>query len=93
MKDLTIRQLAVKIRQDWKKMYFGAVPYLDAMFSLNSINDKYGFDSGQEIVMYFLANAQTWRGPVAKEVKAELNRRLKRLRNLAQTSPTLKEPA
>lgn len=73
----TISQLARIIASDWKKPYFGALPYLTAMRPLDSISDEYGFDDGRSIVRYFLANAQTWRGPVAKAVKAELKRRLK----------------
>lgn len=67
-----IQDIAAEINCDWAKPYFGAVPYLDAMFSLNSINDMYGADSAKSVVLYFLANANTWRGPVAKRVKAEL---------------------
>jgi hypothetical protein len=76
-KDMPIRDIAAIVKQDWKKVYFGEVPYLDAMFALNSINDRYGEDSGQSIVAYFLGNAVAWRGEVARAVKAELNRRLK----------------
>jgi len=65
-------QIAKDIRTDWKKPYFGAVPYLDAMRDLSDINDKYGFDSARSIVQYFLANAGTWRGETAKRIKAEL---------------------
>lgn len=65
-------EIATEIRKDWKKVYFGAVPYLNAMSSLNSIDDDYGLDSAQSIVLYFLANAGTWRGEVARRVKAEL---------------------
>lgn len=66
-------EIAREIRQDWGgKIYFGAVPYLQAMATLNSIEDNYGMDSGKSIVLYFLANAQTWRGETAKRVKAEL---------------------
>jgi hypothetical protein len=74
---LSIRQIAGIIRQDWKKVYFGAVPYLAAMSQLDSVNDNYGADSGKSIVMYFLSNATTWRGEVAREVKKELNKRIK----------------
>lgn len=73
----SIRQIANIIRLDWKKVYFGAVPYLEAMFSLDKVTDNYGEDDGKSIVRYFLSNAQTWRGPVAKQVKAELNKRIK----------------
>ena len=72
----SIGDIAVKISNRWKPVYFGARPYLDAMASLNSINDDYGLDSGKSIVMYFLCNAQTFRGPAAKVIKDELKRRM-----------------
>ena len=65
-------EIAAEIRRDWKKVYFGAVPYLDAMQTLNSITDNYYQDSGKSIVLYFLCNAGTWRGDTARRVKAEL---------------------
>jgi len=76
----TISQLATVIAMDWKsqgKIYFGAVPYIDAMYSMQSIKDNYGADPGSMIVAYFLANARQWKGETAKAVKAELNKRLK----------------
>lgn len=72
---LTIKQLAALIKADWKKPYYGAKPYLEAMEHLSHINDRYGADDGQMIVLYFLSNAATWRGETAKAVKAELKRR------------------
>jgi len=68
----SLSTIAMEIRKDWKKPYFGAVPYLQAMMCLNSVDDYYGFDDGKSIVLYFLANAGTWRGDTAKRVKAEL---------------------
>ena len=70
-------EIAQEIRKDWKAtskngIYFGAVPYLDAMSSLDKPTDKYGYDSGKSIILYFLANASTWKGDTAKRVKAEL---------------------
>lgn len=76
-KSLSIEGLARLVRKDWVKVNYGAKPYLDAMMSMTNINDAYGFDSGSSIVCYFLSNATTWRGEVAKAVKLELNRRLK----------------
>lgn len=67
-----ISAIAWEIRRLWAKPYFGAVPYLNAMFSLDRISDNYGLDSGKSIVLYFLSNASTWRGPDAKRIKAEL---------------------
>jgi len=67
-----ISTLAREIRADWQKPYFGAVPYLEAMASLDSIRDPYGFDSGESVVRYFLANAANYRGEKARAIKAEL---------------------
>ena len=58
-------------------MYFGAVPYVNAMQSLETIDDEYGADSAKSIVLYFLSNANTWRGEVARRVKAELKEMVK----------------
>lgn len=65
--------IARDITTDWKRPAPGAIPYLAAMRCLNSIEDKYALESGASIVRYFLANASTWRGPVAQAVKKELN--------------------
>lgn len=65
-------QIAIDIRSDWQKPYFGAVPYLDAMRGLQSVNDTYGMDNARSIVRYFLANASAWRGDKARAIKAEL---------------------
>ena len=64
--------IARRIRSDWKNINFAARPYLDAMASLSSVNDRFGFDDGRSIVRYFLCNASSWRGPIAKEIKALL---------------------
>ena len=72
-----IKDIAREIRADWKKVYFGAEPYLKAMESINSIEDNYYFDTAESIVVYFLANATTWRGETAKRIKAELRSMLK----------------
>lgn len=77
MKEKTISEIAVIVRRNWKNVNFGAVPYLHAMGGMGSIKDNYGVDSGKSIVLYFLSNASSWRGDVAKEVKKELKARLK----------------
>ena len=68
----SIREIAREVRSDWKKVYFGAVPYLEAMFQLDKIDDPYMFEDGRSIVVYFLSNANTWKGDTARRVKAEL---------------------
>lgn len=72
-----IYQIAEEIKKDWKKVYFGAVPYLDAMFSLSNPEQKYGEDSAKSILAYFLANASTYRGETAKRIKTEIKALLK----------------
>ena len=67
-----LHAIAVEIRSDWAKPYFGAVPYLNAMASLDTIADTYYYDTADSVVRYFLANANTWRGEVARRIKAEL---------------------
>jgi hypothetical protein len=75
---MTINELAIIIYDDWKPVNYAAKPYLDAMTSLESVKDNYGADSGYSVVAYFLANAGTWKGDVARAVKTELKKRLKR---------------
>jgi hypothetical protein len=64
--------IAMEIRGDWKQVYFGAKPYLDAMATLSRISDSDFYDSGESIVRYFLCNATTWKGETARRIKAEL---------------------
>lgn len=71
-------EIADQIRKDWRPVNYAAKPYLDAMSSLDSVNDKYGQDDARGIVLYFLSNARSWRGETAKLVKAELKAMLKR---------------
>lgn len=72
-----LHEIAKEIRKDWEKPYFGAVPYIDAMSELDSIDDNYYFESGKSVVLYFLSNATNWRGETARRVKKELKKMLK----------------
>ena len=75
-----VRSLSVianEISKDWQNVYFGAKPYLQAMRTLDKVSDSYGMDSGKSIVLYFLANATSWRGETARNVKKELNQMVK----------------
>ena len=69
--------IADDITAHWPNVYFGAVPYLQAMRRLNAINDNYGMDSAKSVVLYFLSNATTWRGADARRIKAELREMVK----------------
>ena len=70
-------EIAAEVRKDWKPVNYAAKPYLEAMGSLNTIQDMYLYDTGSSVVAYFLSNATTWRGEVARHVKKELNDMLK----------------
>lgn len=76
---MSIAQIARSIQADWssrgKGVNFSAVPYLEAMHSLGTVTDDYGADSGKSIVLYFLSNAGSYRGLLAKMFKAELRKR------------------
>lgn len=72
-KQRKLYEIAKEIRSNWKNVYFGAEPYLKAMESLSTMDDYYLYEDAKSIVIYFLANAQTWRGEVARRVKKELN--------------------
>ena len=73
-----LSEIAEEIRITWVRkdgssaVYFGAAPYLEAMRTLTTTRDSYFFDMGDDIVRYFLANANTYRGETARRVKAEL---------------------
>lgn len=77
LSSLSISGLANVITSDWAKISVAAKPYLYAMLYLESINDSYYADNGRSIVLYFLNNATSWKGEVAKAVKAELKARVK----------------
>jgi len=77
MEARSISSIARDIKRVWVKPYFGAKPYLDAMMSLDGINSRFYEDSASSVVMYFLANASTFRGNDAKVLKQELKNLLK----------------
>lgn len=68
-----ISEIAVEIRKDWKKVSPYAEPYLDAMSEIWSVQSMYYQDSAASVVRYFLGNATTWKGEVARRIKKELN--------------------
>ena len=75
LESLPITQFPALIRKDWPKPNFAAVPYIEAMEQIS--DGMYYLDTAASIVAYFLGNATSWKGEVARAVKKELNRRLK----------------
>ena len=77
LEDKTVAELTAIIRKDWQKVNYAAKPYLAAMESMQSVAHSFGYDSGKSVVLYFLSNAGSWRGEIAKAVKLELKNRTK----------------
>ena len=50
-RDLSI--IAAEIRKDWKDIHYAALPYLQAMATLQKVSDSYYLDSGKSMVIYF----------------------------------------
>lgn len=72
MEKRPLYKIATEIKQDWKKPYFGAKPYIEALLCLSDISEAYGCDSAYGIVLGFLSNASTWKGESARRIKTEL---------------------
>lgn len=68
----SLREISAEVKQHWKKVSPHAEPYLAAMAELDSVEDKYYFENGDDIVRRFLINASGWRGEKARSIKAEL---------------------
>lgn len=68
----SLHEITTEIKKLWDPMSPYARPYFNAMLELESIEDRYMYDSGKSIVLYFLANAGGWRGEDAKRIKKEL---------------------
>lgn len=73
---MKLSQIAIIIDKDWPTQPYNATPYIRAMSVLQEMSDHYYYESAYEIVARFLANATHWRGQIARNVKAELRKRL-----------------
>ena len=74
-----IYAIAQEIVKDWKTLRtagYAALPYVEAMLTIDQLEDGYifpGRSAGVSIVAGFLANARMWRGETARRIKKELN--------------------
>jgi hypothetical protein len=73
----SLSAIARDIKRNWPNMNYAAVPYHNAMYSLDTLSDMFYQDTAQSVVLYFLSNAATWRGEDAKRIKAELKTMLR----------------
>lgn len=70
-----IHAIAADMRQAWGgagKVYYGAVPYLEAMDTLTKGTDAYLTEAADNILLYLTVNWQTLRGEEARTLKAEV---------------------
>ncbi len=67
-----IKEIAQEIKEKWPKVHPWAKPYLNAMLTLETIQDHYWLDSAEDIVIRFLCNAQSFKGEDARRLKKEL---------------------
>lgn len=66
------RAIAEDVARHWKNVAPAAVPYLEAMHELEDLHQGYYYDSARSVLAYFLSNAKTWKGPVARHIKREI---------------------
>lgn len=74
---VSVSEIAHAIAKDWQNVSPYAVDYLNAMKEIRSVNDNYYAESAHSVILYFLANAGTYRGENARTYKALLKDLLK----------------
>ena len=77
MKDIKVLGSGCPTCQKTADLLKAEADKLGVAISLEKITDNYYLDSAESVVRYFLANAGTWRGEVARRIKAELKEMLK----------------
>ena len=74
---VSVSEIAHAIAKDWQNVSPYAADYLNAMKEIRSVNDNYYADTAKSVIMYFLANANTYRGENARSYKALLKEMIK----------------
>jgi hypothetical protein len=74
---VTVSEIAHAIAKDWTNVSPYAADYLNAMKEIRSVEDNYYADSAKSVILYFLANAGSYRGDNARSYKALLKEMIK----------------
>ena len=74
---VSVSEIAHAIAKDWNNISPYAKDYLEAMKEIRSVEDNYYADSAKSVILYFLANASTYRGENARAYKALLKEMIK----------------
>ncbi len=68
----SISEIAREIKKEWVNPSSSAIPYINAMLTMNTIDDNYGYDTARDIITYFMRNATHFKGEAARRIKSEL---------------------
>jgi len=74
---VTVSEIAHAIAKDWQNISPYAADYLNAMKTITDIEGNYIHDSAKSVVLYFLANAGSYRGENARAYKDLLKKMVK----------------
>jgi hypothetical protein len=74
---VSVSEIAHAIAKDWQNVSPYAADYLNAMKEIRSVEDNYYADTAKSVILYFLANASTYRGENARSYKALLRELVK----------------
>lgn len=74
---VTVSEIAYAIAKDWQNINPYAADYLNAMKEIRDIDGSYYTDSAKSVVLYFLANASSYRGESARAYKSILKAMVK----------------
>ena len=74
---VTVSEIAYAIAKDWQNISPYAADYLNAMKEITDIEGDYIHDSAKSVVLYFLANAGSYRGDSARAYKDLLKKMVK----------------
>ncbi len=75
---MSLFKISDVIYSDWgNSISPQASPYLEALANLNSMDDNVGRATADEVITYFLLNANGWKGETAREIKKALKKMLK----------------
>lgn len=77
IQEIKVSDIAYAIAKDWKNISPYAKDYLNAMKEIRDIEGNYYADSAKSVVLYFLANAGSYRGESARAYKALLKAMVK----------------
>jgi hypothetical protein len=80
VKGYDIPRLAGMARRDWsggkQSIPSEANRFLQNMYKVKNLGQRFGNMNGRQIVVAFLVNAKAWRGDIARAVKKELRRQV-----------------